>query len=207
MAADPQLESYVVPELCSLGVRSYLMTGLFVQWFRTHFSREAYIEHPELRTRIWRAVDPGEILIESATRYKPETTGQRPAIIVKRNDWEVEHTLIGDQVQGDLDLTGTEHFARLVSGSHTLFCLSPNAAEAEILGMEVYRELSQFGPVIRRMADLLRFVPVKVGGLAQLEESRKTYAVPVTVAYVYWEKWVLFPHSPVLKKVLLSMFL
>lgn len=204
--ASPQLVAKQAANWCSIGPRAHLLTGFFLEWFKHHFSQEHWIEHPELRSRLWKAVDSTNLRIEPVYAYRPNITEKTPAILVARNDWQVEHRILDDRLQGDWDLTGVEHYARLVSGSHTLFCLSPLPVEAELLGSEVYREISQFAPQMRAMLDILRMVPVSVGKLSQLEEAPKIYVVPVTVAYVYMETWIVAQHGPVLKKLILSMF-
>jgi hypothetical protein len=206
---DPRLQAEIISALCSLGPRPHIVTGFLRQWFISHFSKETQIEHPELRTKLWKRIPTEtEIEIESVTRWKPQTTEFRPSIIIARNDWKVLRVGINDQMMGERwDFTGTDHFAAYLEGSHTLFCISNLAEEAEILGAEVYRELMQFGPKVREELDLKRFVVVGVGKLFEIEEARQNYAVPVTVAYGVEERWKLIPHAPFLKRVVFSAFL
>ena len=206
---SPELRAEIASALCSLGPRPHIITGFLRQWLISHFSKETRIEHPELRGKLWKAIGTEtEIEIESITRWKPETTEFRPSIIIARNDWKILRFGINDQMMGERwDFTGIEHFAAYLEGSHTLFCISSVATEAEILGAEVYREMMQFGPKIREELDLKRFVVVGVGKLFELEEARSNYAVPVTVAYGIEERWQLIPHAPFLKRIVLSAFL
>lgn len=201
----PHVESVV--EWCSIGPRAWLLTGFLREWLQQHFSTAGGIEHPELRSLLWRAMDDSPILIESVTRWLPEQTETRPAVVIKRNDWSVDRVGIGDFLQGDSDLTGTDHYSILLTGSHTLFCIARNAQQAEILAAEVYREFLQFGPAIRQALDLKRFLVAGAGALALLEEAAQTYVVPVTVGYAFEEKWMLIPHAPVLKRIELRKLL
>ena len=166
MPASPLLYGDLIPTLCSIGPRALLMTGFFREWLTVHFSQEANIEHPELRSKLWSTLDSSKILIESITRFHPTMTEKRPAVIIKRNDWTLQHRGIGDLMQGGMDLDGASHYETFVAGSHTLFCLSPVAGEAEILGAEVYREFNQFSAAIRESMGLLRFQVAGVGSLA-----------------------------------------
>lgn len=206
---SPEIRAEIVSAFCSIGPRPHVVTGFLRQWFISHFSRESQIEHPELRGKLWNAVRTDtEIEIESITRWKPSTTEFRPAIIIARNDWKVLRFGIDDRMMGERwDVRAGDHFATYLEGSHTLFALSSVPTEAEILGAEVYRDLMQFGPEIRKELDLKRFVVVGVGKLFELEEARSNYAVPVTVAYGIEERWQLIPHAPFLKRIKLSAFL
>lgn len=206
--AEPELRTGAVAEWCSLGPRAMLITGMLRSWLTMHFSKAGRIEHPQLRSRLWSAMPDSPILIESITRWKPEETEKRPAVIIKRNDAAVEPRGIDNKLMGGgLDLTGSEHYATFVRGSHTLFCLAGQAQEAEILGGEVYREFMQFGPQLREVLGLMRFGVAGLGGPAEVEECDEHYVVPVTVGYVFEEKWRLIPHAPVLKTVVLSSLL
>jgi hypothetical protein len=101
---------------------------------------------------------------------------------------------------------GPSSFATYLEGSHTLFAVSTEGAEAEILAAEVYRELIQFGPIMRRELELHRFLVVSVGSLFEIEEAHETFAVPITVGYALEERWKLVPHAPFLKRIKLSEF-
>lgn len=205
----PENRAEIVSALCSLGPRPHIITGFLRQWLIAHFSAAGQIENPDLRGKLWKRVGTEtEIEIESVTRWKPETTEFRPAVIIARNDWKVSRLGIDDRMMGEQwTPPGVEHYATYLEGSHTLFCVSSSATEAEILGAEIYREMIQFGPKVREELDLKRFVVVGVGKLFELEEARSNYAVPVTVAYGIEERWKLVPHAPFLKRIVLSAFL
>lgn len=190
-----------VASLCSIGMRTYLMTGFLREWLIDHFA-SGKLEHAELRSLMWKA-NPldSNILIQSVTEWNPKESGKRPEIVIRRNDLTNERLSIGDKLHGTFDLTGQDHYSTMEVGSHTLFCGSKLPQEAEILSMEVARDLRQFGPSIREELDLRRFRVLGVGSLRQLEEASQTYSVPVTVAYAYEESWILHRHAPFLKRI------
>jgi hypothetical protein len=183
------------------------MTGFFREWFINHFANADNIEARELRGKLWKAIASTDIVIESITQWRPDLTQKRLAIIIKRNDWQVQRITIGDRLHGNIPFSGNREHSVLVTGSHTFFCLAGRGTEAEILAAEVYREMMQFGPVIRDELDLKRFVVVSVGSLFELEESKENFGVPVTVSYVADESWQLVPQSVVLKSIVLSKFI
>jgi hypothetical protein len=183
------------------------MTGFFREWFINHFANADNIEAKELRGKLWKAVPSTDIVVESITQWRPDLTQKRPAIIIKRNDWQVNRVTIRDELHGKINWDGSKDYAVMVSGSHTLFCIAGKGTEAEILAGEVYRDLMQFAPVIRDELALIKFVVVSVGSLFELEEAKETYGVPVTVSYVAGESWKIIPQAPVLKSIVLSKFI
>lgn len=196
--------------LCSLGPRPIVMTGYLIQVLRQHFAdpnniEDQHFRHPPGgRDYVWRQGNDSGIVIESATRWDPEKTGQRPAILVKRNEWGAIHKGINDQHMGNLSLEGREKYTYFLRGSHTLFCIGGESGEAEKLGTEVYREIGQFAPIIRKNLHLHRFQLLQVGQLGKLKEATDNYAVSVSVGYAFEESWVIRHHTPKLKRIVLS---
>lgn len=192
---------------CSIAPKPHLMTGFFREWFINHFANSDNIEAKELRGKLWKAVPATDIVIESITQWRPDLTQKKLAIIIKRNDWQPQRISIDDRLHGGLPTSANREHSILIAGSHTFFCLAGKGTEAEILAAEVYREMMQFGPIIRDELDLKRFSLVSVGSLFELEEWKETYGVPVTVSYVADENWTLVPQAPVLKRIVLSKFM
>jgi len=196
--------------LCSFGMRPHLMTGFLRQLFIQHFADPNNLEDATLRAKF--AEDGGwnkdarqtGILIESVTKWEPKATGLRPAIIIKRNAWRWERTVIGNKITGANFPTGFGMFTGMWLGSHTIFALHREGAEAEILAAEVSRIVTFFGPLIRDSLKLHRFEPVDIGAVAQIEEATENFAVPVSVAYAAEEVWELEQHAPRLKRIVIK---
>jgi hypothetical protein len=198
-----------VSSLCSYGMRPHVMTGLLRQLIIGHFSDPDNIEEPRIRRHIqtlgaWKPTDTGDnsggILVESITRWAPNTADKRPAVLIKRNGWKWQRQGIGDIISQN-DYTGAVSYAGLWEGSHTLYCLAQNGAETEFLATEVIKFLVMFSPLIREQMDLFRFYLAEVGGIGEIQEVVQGYAVPVTVAYVAEEAWTLQPYAPRLKRI------
>lgn len=189
-----------VSSLESYGMRPHLMTGMLVQLFRAHFASSSTIEEPTLRETLWRADARGGMIVESAARWNPKAAGQAPAVIVKRNRWNVVRRGIGDQLEyyGGGDISGDAYYTTFLQGSHTLFCVAHEANQAERVAAEVYRELIEFGPVIREKLCLDRFVLAGVEEPMKLKETPEALAVPVVVTYTFEESWRLSQEVPVL---------
>lgn len=208
--AVPQNYSTIFSNLCSLGMAPYLLNGVLVDLMRRHFvdtetTVQPYIEHPDLRQLLWRGQDTTSILIEALLKWEPQTTGLRPAIIVGRNDYQNFKVGIGNRLLGNSqDKQAFEHYSTFWVGSHTLFCLGGDGAQADLLANEVQRELTQFARPIALTLGLHRFAPFRLGKPILLEESNQHVAVPVTVGVAYEEKWMLRVDALPLKAISLS---
>lgn len=180
---------------------------MLVQHLRRHFYNANEIEHPNLREYLWRAeIDRRKILIDSLTKWSPQETSARPAVLIRRNSWQVNQRGIGNVLQGQTGIDGWQRYNVLMSGSHTLFCLAREPGECETLAAEVFLELLGFSQELRENLDLLRFIVVEVGQMMIVEESRQHFGIPVTVAYAHNQTWTVRKHVPVLGKIELSTF-
>lgn len=206
---EPQFIGTIGSAVCSLMARPLIMTGLFRDILLRHFAAASHIEHPDLRHLIWnRTLGESNILIESVHRWRPHLTEQRPACLIKRNSYRNQKVGIGDRRQGPpADIYGNAHYVTFWVGSHTIFCVGGTGAQAELLGTEVQRELTEFGPLIRRTMQLHRFQVVEVGEIGELEEATENFVVPVTAGYAYEERWVLEQQAPTLHSISLSLVL
>lgn len=210
--SSPENRVPKVSSLCAYGMRPHVMTGLLRQLLIGHFKDPENIEEPRLRRQLqelnsWKPSDAeidepniSRILIESITRWNPGKTDNRPAVLIKRNGWKWLRQGIGDTV-GDNVYTGSTTYAGFWEGSHTLYCMSQNGAETEFLATEVVKFLVGFAPLIREQMDLHKFFVSEVGGIGEIQEVIQGYAVPVNVAYVAEEAWLLQPYAPRLKRI------
>lgn len=200
-ATTPEIRIDKPSNLCSYGHRRLVMTGFLRVLLTNHFSQARSIEHPALRERLWKDDETTGILIEAITRWTPEVAQRRPAVIIKPGRLLRRRKGINNLEIGSGLGNGNPHFQQLKLGSHTLFCIAGEGAEAETLADEVDREMQHFASVIRRGLDLVRFEVTDMGEIFELEEATENYVVPVTVGYAWWDRWELRPHVPVLRRV------
>jgi hypothetical protein len=199
----PQLDATWFAGICQLGPRPLVVTGWLKIWLQNHFAVQAYIEDQSgaVYKSLWQPdFSKSRISIESVTIFKPETVEQRPAIIIKRNSWKHIRIGIDNRLMWELKKDGSTQYCNLWQGSHTLFCATGDGAETEKLAAEVFRELNEFGPSIRRILDLIRFEVMEVGELHKIKtNARENFAVPITVAYAYREDWIVKQTAPINK--------
>lgn len=206
-ANTPQFLGTNFSSLYSVLMRPQIMTGLLRTHLIQHF-QEGSIENDALKSLIWRPSDRTSILIESSNRWKPKTTGKYPAIIVRRNSCSNQREGINDKLQGSIpEQSGDEFYATFWAGSHTLFCLAREGAQAELLAAEVQRELTEFGPLILDKMMLQRFQVLDMGAVSEIEEAEEISAVPLTVGYIYEEGWRVSQQAPRWTKLSLKTLL
>lgn len=207
--SSPENRATKVSSICSYGMRPHVMTGFLRQLIISHFADPENIEEPKFRKQLkellnWKPVDGapnyGPVVVESITRWTPQTADKRPAVIIKRNGWKWQKLAIGDK-SGSNYVDGSLSYSGIWDGSHTIFCLAPNGVETELLTTEVVKLLVHFSPWIREQMSLLRFAVTEVGGVGEVQEVIQGYAVPVTVAYMAEEAWSLQPYAPRLKRI------
>jgi len=194
-----------ISSLASMLQRRYLITGILREVLTAHFSQPNNIEAPELRQLLWNEGNDTGIVVESYSRWRPELTEKRPAIVIKPNRIANDRRAIGDRRQGQpIDRQGNSGFETFWVGSHTLFCLSRNGVQAEYLASEVQRELTEFSLELCKSIRLLRFSVTEIGEPGKLEEATENWVTPVTVGYGYAETWKVRQQAPRLKHVSLS---
>ncbi len=208
--SHPRLDPRWFASICQLGPRPLVVTGWFRIWLAAHFSSAQLIEDQEstaLTTDLWTPDNKTtKILIESVTKWVPELTEMRPGIVIKRNKWTRVRKGINDQHMFTSAPDQQERYSNYWQGSHTLFCISGEGAETEKLAAEVFRELNQFGPRIRRILGLERFEVMEVSDILKVKtDARENFAVAITVGYVYAETWTIYEESPLLKTLLLRV--
>jgi hypothetical protein len=177
------------------------MTGLFRTLLIDHFSHEDNLEPPYDAKLFTYDTDTG-ILIEDALVWRPVLTEKRPAVIIKRNEWNSIKAGIGN-VSG-VTAEGHKQYTKFWKGSHTIFCIAREGAEVEKLCAEVYRYMLHFGQIYRHYLDLLMFELLHVGPVGRVEEMKDHYMVPVSVGYAWAETWILRNTAPAIKSVTLG---
>lgn len=185
--------------LASLGVRPYLLTGIFVQMLRQHFADLQNIVSPSLSGFTWTSSPDSPVRIESADVWDPDKIDNCPALIVTRNDWKQERIGIGNRFLGGDNLDGTEYFSKMMVGSHTITAIDRSGAAAETIAFEAYSELGRFADVIRRDLCFHRFDFESLGSLKKLKEGRDEFAAPMLVSYAALESWSIRSDAPLLK--------
>lgn len=188
-----------------MGWRTLMITGLLRDVLVRHFHTPGNIQEADLRRLVWRDDERTGILIESITRWRGDMVEKRPAVVIKPNGRKNVRLFMGDKT-GPTE-QGHMQYQTFWVGSHTLFCIHGSGASTQLLADEVELELTQFGPLMTEYLNLFRWQVTEVGDVAELEESKENFVIPVTVAWVYSSQWRLELESRKLRKVPLSVLL
>lgn len=185
------------------------MTGFLKQVLAQHFCDTDNILNAAIRADMvarggYSAANPNSLLIEALERWlQGQGSESRPALLIKSHQWDSVRVGIGNSSGGSTQ-TGAEHFYCQWNGSHTVFALAANGREAQDLATEIALVFLFYSKVIEHELGLHRFVPVSIGEIAAVKESKENYVVPVTVAYVVPQEWVLEPDAPRLKRIIFT---
>lgn len=215
-AQDPDVRINDPSSLCTTGLQSQILTGIFLQLIRSHFSDPENIEEPRLHEYRWCGVDDSfvrsdtrrsTILIEPVYRWDTRLIQQRPGVMIKRNTQTPNPTAIQNKMfevgapqPEDMPELAQEFYLPF-SGSHTLFCICTDGAAAELLSTEVSRSVYQVNTLLIREFGFNRFELSQIGALARLEESTEHFVVPVVFQYAYADRWKLVDQEPRFKGV------
>jgi hypothetical protein len=207
--------------LCSTGHTPQILTGAFLRILQNHFSTPSNIEKVSLRDNIAR-LDPEDttegvatkgIKIQPVWKWNPKDIELRPAIYIKRNALQTQKLGINDGLtvglgtdqDGDLQTYKGDYHTVGVLGSHTLFCIGRTGAETEVLAYEVFREMHQFAPVVRRDLKLAKLAVTQMTDVSKLEEYDQNFTAGVVVGWAYFEAWRLKYEAPWLKTLVIDL--
>ena len=199
------------------GLRPHIVTGLFLQLMREHFTEEDRIESQYLKDCIWvpkeedpTTADPSKttIRIDPVYRWNRTTTQQRPGIIIKRGAITPRKVGIGMNRnfglgEDDFPEAGSKHIG-FMYGSHSFLCIAGDGGMAEILADEVTRHIMFFAPKLLREFGFSDLEIGQIGEVAILEEEKENFVVPVAVKYAYQNKWRLTKQEPRLKGIIIE---
>lgn len=199
--------------LCTTGLQAHILTGVFLQLLRSHFSSAESIEEPRLRNCLWVPMDDDPvtpdpqrsmILIEPVYRWDPRQLQARPGVYVRRNDLQPKNRVgigmnqyqeLGGIRADSLPEAGREYYLPF-QGSHSLFCVAKDGGAAELLSTEIARELYQFARPITDEFGFEFLELAHIGSVARLEESFEHFAVPVTMSYGFYDQWKVAKLAP-----------
>jgi hypothetical protein len=71
----------------------------------------------------------------------------------------------------------------------------------------VQREITQFAPVLMDTLNLFRLVVTDVGPIAEIEEAKESFVIPVTIGWAYQEAWKIRQEALRLQGIKLSTLL
>lgn len=191
--------------VCSFGLSPARMTGFLRQFLLQVFCDADNITNKSLRQAlqnqgVWQPGLDSGILIEDIMVWKPETIEQRPALLIKSGDWVWQQRVIGNQADENY-LTGDVTYVGYWHGSHTIFAIGKEGLETQVLAFEVASLLQFYAPVIFETLNLHRLTAPKVGAPNVLKESKEHFFIPIDIAYIAQQRYMLSVDAPRLKRI------
>jgi len=200
--------------ICTTGIKPQIMTGILLQLLRSQFSREETIQEPALKECLWVGSPPeyvqedpsrSKIMIEPVFRWDARIVQQRPAILVKRGTWSPQLRGIGQNVYqprsldpDDLPENGERYLTNIV-GTHMLFCVAQEGAQAELLGTEVYERQITFSKMFIQDFGLSSYWVPQISDVKKLNESKEHFAVIVNLQYTVPMPYRITQQAPLFK--------
>lgn len=188
-------------DFCRVGWSPHLVTGLIRQLLVQHFQDPGRIEHPQLKKYLWDDSESSSILIETVYRWRPELAGKRPALLVRREQYQSQRLSIANMLHGGVSRTGADRHALLWTGGHTVIAISSDGLQCELLASEVHRLFAESQQEILRRTGLKRLMVAGLSPVAQLREYAENYAVAVSLECAMEELWQSGPVRPRLARV------
>lgn len=189
----------------------YILTNFFVQFTRAHFSEPKDIINDRYKEYIWTPdVESSKILIEPSFKVNTKNTQHRPAILFKREQVQVMPIGLGQgKHQSHFEPKGDKmegrnkgmDFTTIIPGSHTILCIGQSGGEADELGLEVFFKYLEYGWVLKKEANLGKFMVTGISPAKKLDENQENWLTAITLNWAYDYSWTLFQEAPILKKI------
>ena len=184
----------------------YLLTGLFIQFSRSHFYEADNILNDHLKGYLWSDSPDTRVQIEPSYKWDPVNVQQRPAIFIKREDVSVKSTFsLGhgkhtSHVNLNGSHTGVDNTV-FIEGAHSILCVGGTAAEAENLGWEVLLKYLLYKEVLKKEANLGTLIVSGMSPANKVDENKENWMTQIKLSWAYALDWTLFQEAPILKKV------
>jgi hypothetical protein len=187
----------------------YILTGLFIQFTRSHFADADNIINDKFKGYIWDTTADSKIKIDAAYKWDPTHVQQRPSIFIKREAVQVndKYNLGHGKHLSHVNLNGSHtgaDYSLFVQGGHTIICVGQTAAEAENLGFEVFFKYLQYRDVLKKEGNLGSLNIAGIGPVQKVDENKENWSVTISLSWIYAHEWTLYQEAPILKKVVFT---
>jgi len=214
----------------NIGLHPTILTGFFRNFAIWKFSSAEHSYDPELRKDypIWAETDQenrenlSKIKIVTAGEFNPKDAGQRPAVIIQRDEFGLLDPLgIKDSYTGPGHFIGAPNplneaqFGQrqqktLIAGAHRFVCIHTSPESAERIATDLWLSACDFMHVLRENLQELgqcsvgNLRPMKVSKVSPFKESTEHWACEFMIAYQYSRDVQINQRVPILKRFLMS---
>lgn len=158
----------------------YMLTGLFIQFCRSHFFVADNILNDKIKGYLWIPDETTHIQIEPSYKWNPTNVQQRPAIFIKREEiainsnYSLGHGRHLSHVNLNGSHTGVDNTV-FITGGHTLLCVGQTAAEAENIGWEVLLKYLLYKEVLKKEANLGTLIVAGMSPVNKVDENKENW--------------------------------
>ncbi len=188
--------------ICPDGLDVTAVNNIIFQLLAIHFSDPANIVNPNLKSFIFTTPPPTALVINFNTQFNPATATNQPALIIVRNQIDIQRLSMGDQTDAvDPPSTGIIPFVRRVRGSYTILCITSFPAVTEELAQEVSDFLTCLSPIVRTELPFADFQVVAISNVQLADPLANRTIVGVQVLYEYEYGWKIQYKTAPLSKI------
>jgi len=188
--------------ICPDGLDVTSVTNIIFKLLAIHFSDPANIVNPNLKSFIFTTTLPTALVININTTFNPATATNQPALIIVRNQIDIQRIVMGDLTETVTPPSqGIVPFVRKVRGSYTILCITSFPGVTEELAQEVFDFLTCLSPILRTE---LPFADFQVNAISNVQISDplgNRTVVGVQVLYEYEYGWKIQYHTAPLSKI------
>lgn len=188
--------------ICPDGLDITSVNDIIFQLLAIHFSSPDNIVNPNLKSFIYTKTLPTALVINVNTTYNPATATNLPALIIVRNQIDVQRIVIGDQTDAVTDPNlGIFPYVRRVRGSYTILCITSFPGVTEELAQEVFDFLTCLSPVLRTELPFADFQVNAISNVQLADPLANRTVVGVQILYEYEYGWKIQYQTAPLSKI------
>ena len=187
----------------------YIITGVFLQFTRSHFFSADNIVNDKLKGYLWSDDVDSRVQIEPSYKWEPTHVQQRPGIFFKREQVDVNSNFAMNSGQhtSHMNLNGNHtgaDFTNFIQGGHSILCVAGTAAEAENIGFEIFFRYLEYQNPLKKEANLGTLNVIGISAVKKVDENKENWLVSINLSWIYSYDWTLYQEAPILKKVAFS---
>ncbi|MEM2003814.1 MAG: hypothetical protein QXQ37_04090 [Nitrososphaerota archaeon] len=178
-------------------VRPMYVTAALLDITRRYFVRGEYLVTERFRSKHNHSVTSSpenHIVIESPMSWPVEYAEKRPAIFIRRLEWQLRRLGLADgRIVGTRTILDESAFSWFWRGFHAFYVLSREGGELELLIEELINLLLRYTPVIRKLFGFIKFQLVSVGRPQAYIAATDMFTSQLIVRYEWTETWKTYP--------------
>jgi hypothetical protein len=188
-------------------IRPRLMSSILVNVIRHYFSQPNLLVTERFKFKPNMGMEPesqNSVLIISSASRQLDRADERPAIVVRRLEWQVIPLGIGDGIAQYKPNDENTQYVVSFKGAHVIYAHSREQGEVEALVDELINCFVRLAPLLRRILKLARFRLVQVDKVSMYTTNRDYFVCPLVLQYMWSENWFIDRSVEEMERVVLT---